>query len=141
MYEQASQPANRVIVADHDKATTELIAELLKSEGFAPLCCAAWLLSVAFIEQTQAHLIILDLSLRDPRAALDLIGELRRNPPTSALPVIVSSTDDRLLERLAEPLRDLDCIVLAKPFELDDFFAAIRVCLYAGRSQAQRLAC
>src|SRR5689334_10930693 len=116
MYAQPRLHSNRVIVVDHDEATTELIAELLKSEGFAPLCCATWLLSVAFIEQMQANLIILDLGLGDPGTALDLIGELRRNPPTRALPVIVNSTNDRQLERLADPLRDLDCVVLAKPF-------------------------
>jgi CheY-like chemotaxis protein len=89
----------------------------------------------------QANLIILDLSLGEPSAVLDLIGELRRNPPTRTLPVIVNSTNDRLLVRLAEPLRDLGCIALAKPFELDDFFAAIQVCLDAGRPQTQFLAC
>jgi CheY-like chemotaxis protein len=134
-------PARRVIVVDHDEATTELIAELLKSEGFAPLCCAAWLLSVDFIEQSQANLIILDLSLGDPGDALDLIGELRRNPPTHALPVIVNSTNDRQLKQLAAPLRDLGCVALAKPFELDDFFDLIRSCLDSGCSHMQRLAC
>jgi CheY-like chemotaxis protein len=141
MHQQAGMHSNRVIVVDHDESTTELIADLLKSEGLAPLCCSASLLSVDCIEQMQANLIILDLSLGEPSAALDLIGELRRNPPTRALPVIVNSTNDRLLERLAEPLRDLGCIALAKPFELDDFFVAIQVCLDAGRPQTQFLAC
>ena len=132
---------NRVLVVDHDEATTELIAELLKSEGIAPLCCSAWILSVPFIEQMQANLIILDLGLGDQSTALDLIDELRRNPPTRTLPVIVNSTNNRLLEQLAAPLHDLGCLVLAKPFDLDDFFASIRMCLDAGRSQMQRLAC
>jgi len=141
MHQQARMHSNRVMVVDHDESTTELIADLLKSEGLAPLCCSASLLSVACIEQMQANLIILDLSLGEPSAALDLIGELRRNPPTRALPVIVNSTNDRLLEQLAEPLRDLGCIALPKPFELDDFFSAIQVCLDAGRPQTQFLAC
>jgi len=141
MHQQADMHSNRVIVVDHDEATTELIAELLKSEGLAPLFCSASLLSVACIEHMQANLIILDLSLGAPSAALDFIGELRRNPLTRTLPVIVNSTNDRLLERLAESLRDLGCIALAKPFELDDFFAAIQVCLDTGRRQTQLLAC
>ena len=132
---------NRVIVVDHDEATTELMADLLKSEGLAPLCCSAWLLSVPFIEQQQANLIILDLGLGDPSTALDLIDELRRNPPTRTLPVIVNSTNDKLLEQLAARLHDLGCLVLEKPFELDDFFASIRMCLDAGHSQMQWLAC
>jgi DNA-binding response OmpR family regulator len=123
-----------VIVVDQDTETTQLMAELLRDEGFAPLCYPAWLLSVRCIEQAQADLIILELGLGDPATELDLLGELRRNLNTRALPVIVDSTDERLLERLAEPLRDLGCIVLAKPFELDDFLSSVRISLDTSRS-------
>jgi hypothetical protein len=47
MNKQAGMHNNRVIVVDHDESTTELIADLLQSEGLAPLCCPAWLLSEA----------------------------------------------------------------------------------------------
>jgi DNA-binding response OmpR family regulator len=130
-----------VIEVDHDHATSELIAELLKSEGFVPLCYPAWILSVACIEQAQASLLILGLGPGDPSAALDLISELRRNAHTCVLPVIVNSTDDRLLERQAESLRDLGCIMLAKPFDLDEFSALIGACLRAWPGQTQEFAC
>jgi len=55
--------------------------------------------------------------------------------------VIVNSTDNHLLDRLAEALRDLGCVMMTKPFDLDDFFSSIRVCLDTGSSQMQRLAC
>jgi len=141
MVDQTGIRSKRVIVVDHDDATSQLIAEILEYEGFAPLCCSSGLLSVENIKQAQANLLILELGLGDPSAALDLLGELRRNVHTLALPVIVNSTDDRLLKRLAEPLRDLGCVALAKPFELDDFFLSISLCLAPGRSQTQRLAC
>ena len=129
MHEQAIRSTSRAIIVDHDAATTELIAELVTSVGIVPLSCSACALSVALIEQAQAHLLILEFGLGDPSPTLALLGELRRNAPTRRLPVIVNSTDDRLLERLAEPLRDLGCIALAKPFELDDFFSSISLCL------------
>jgi DNA-binding response OmpR family regulator len=141
MHKQTGLHTKRVIVVDHDSETTELIAELLKSEGFAPLCYPTERLSIACIEQAQANLLILELGLGDSSAALDLLAELRRNSHTLALPVIVDSTDDRLLDQLAEPLRDLGCVMLAKPFELDDFFSSISVCLDTGRSQTQGRAC
>lgn len=131
--------SKRVIVVDHDTETTQLIAELLKDEGFVPLCYATWLLSVVSIEQSQADLLILELDPGDPSAVLDLLGELRRNLPTRALPVIVNSTNDQLLNRLAEPLCDLGCVLLAKPFELDNFFSLINVCLDRESSQPQGL--
>src|SRR3954471_15118419 len=94
MHQQADTHTNRVIVVDHDSATTELIAEILASIGCVPLCYATGLLSVASIDQARAHLLILELVPGDSGAALDLLGELRKNPQTRALPVIVNSTDN-----------------------------------------------
>ena len=141
MHQQADTHTNRVIVVDNDSATTELIAEILTSIGCVPLCYATGLLSVASIDQARAQLLILELVPGDSDAALDLLGELRRNPHTRELPVIVNSTDNHLLDRLAEALRDLGCVMMTKPFDLDDFFSSIRVCLDTGSSQMQRLAC
>jgi len=141
MHQQADTHTNRVIVVDNDSATIELIAEILTSIGCVPLCYATGLLSVASIDQARAHLLILELVPGDSGAALDLLGELRRNPHTRELPVIVNSTDNHLLDRLAEALRDLGCVMMTKPFDLDDFFSSIRVCLDTGSSQMQRLAC
>jgi len=141
MDELTDSPSKRVIVVDHDAETIKLIAELLKEAGCAPLCYPTWLLSAGCIAQAQANLLILELEPGDPSALLDLLGELRRNGHTRALPVIVDSTDDRLLERLADPLRELGCMVLAKPFMLDDFFASIQVCLNTGLNQTQWLTC
>jgi len=141
MHEQTQMYIKRVIVVDHDHATSELIAELLRSEGLAPLCYPTWLLSVMCIEQAQADLLILDLGMGDPSLILELLGDLRRNALTRVLPVIVNSTDNRLLERIAEPLRDLGCITLAKPFDLDEFSALIGACLRTWPGQIQAFAC
>jgi len=141
MHEQIESQCKRVIVVDNDAETTKLMAELLRSEGYAPLCYPTWLLSVACIEHAQASLLILELGLGDPGAVLELLGELRRSRHTRALPVIVDSTDNRLLQRLAAPLSELGCLMLAKPFELDDFFASISMCLGTSRVQSQEPAC
>jgi DNA-binding response OmpR family regulator len=137
MHQQTDMYPRRVIVIDHDLTTSELIAEFLESEGFAPLRYSTWLLSVACIEQAQAHLLILDLGPGDPSPMLDLLGELRQNAHTCELPVIVNSTDNRLLEGLAGSLRDLGCITLAKPFDLDELSALIGACLRPWPSHMQ----
>jgi len=134
-------PTRRVIVVDNDTETAALIAELLKSERCVPLCYPTWLLSVACIEQAQANLLFLEVGPGDPSAALELLGELRENCHTRALPVIVDSTDNRLLEQLAHPLRELGCMMLPKPFDLDDFFSSVSMCLDTDRSQIPGPAC
>jgi DNA-binding response OmpR family regulator len=141
MDEQLEMHSKQVIVVDNDAETTKLLAELLRSEGYAPLCYPAWLLSVECIERAQASLLILELGLGDHSSTLNLLGELRRNCRTHVLPVIVDSTDNLLLQRLAAPLSALGCVTLAKPFELDDFYASINMCLGTSCSQSHELAC
>jgi DNA-binding response OmpR family regulator len=141
MYTSTRTPIQRVIVVDQDAETVRLIAELLKDEGYVPLCYPSWLLSMECIAQAQADLLILEFGPGDPSAALDLLAELRQDSYIHSLPVIVISTDERLLARHAQPLHDLGCITLAKPFELDDFFSSIRKSVHASHSPVQRLIC
>lgn len=130
----------RVIVVDHDQATAELIAEFLRSEGFVPLCYPEWPISLACIDNARADLLILDLGLGHPTGALDLLGQLRRQQGTQALPVIVNTTDERMLEQLAGALHQLGCASLVKPFDLDEFLALIGACLGTKRKRTQMIA-
>jgi DNA-binding response OmpR family regulator len=141
MYETTHMPIQRVIVVDHDTETTRLIAELLTDEGFATLCYPAWLLSVACIEQAQASLLILELGLGESCMILDLLGELRHSTQLGGLPIIIMSTDDRQLARMEQPLRELGCRTLAKPFDVDDFLLLISKCLDMNRGSARWCLC
>ena len=126
----------RVIVVEHDDATIELLAELLASEGLTPLCYPEWPVNLTDLENTQADLLILDLEPGDPYNALERLGELRRHPVTRSLPVIVNSTDERMLAQLEAKLRDFGCAALSKPFDLNDFIALVGASLNGKRGQA-----
>jgi DNA-binding response OmpR family regulator len=141
MHTSTRTPIQRVIVVDQDVETVRLIAELLKDEGYAPLCYPSWLLSRECIAQAQASLLILEFGPGDPGPELDLLIELRQDSYIHSLPVIVLSTDERLLARMAQSLRELGCVTLAKPFELDDFFSSVRKSLHASRAPVQWLTC
>jgi DNA-binding response OmpR family regulator len=131
----------RVLVADPDTDTVDLIAELLKDEGFVPIRYPSWLLSAACIAQAQADMLVLGLGPGDASTALDLVGDLRRDSHIPRLPVIILSTDNLLLARMAQPFHDLGCVALTKPFELDDFLSSIRKSLGPSRDPMQFLAC
>src|SRR5687767_13873674 len=96
MHTPTGTPMQRVIVVDQEGETARLSAELLKDEGYTPLCYPSWLLSAACIAQAQANLLILELWPGDPNSALDLLAELRRHSYLHSLPAIVISTDERL---------------------------------------------
>ena len=125
----------RVLIVDHYDPTLDLLVEVLKSEGYTPLCYPDEFLSAACIGDARADLLILDLGLGDPFGVLQLLRDLRQQPNTWALPVIVNSTDERLLEGLAEELRELGCIALSKPFDLERLVSAVSASLGRGRER------
>lgn len=115
----------RVMIVDHYDATVELLVEILKSEGYTPISCCLECLNAARIADAHADLLILELGLGSPATMLQLLHKLRQHPSTQALPVIVNSTDDQLLAQLAEELRQLGCIGVAKPFDVDGLLTLV----------------
>jgi DNA-binding response OmpR family regulator len=129
--------AKRVLIVDHYDPTLDLLVEVLKSEGYTALRYSGECLSAAYIAEARADLLILDLEISDPDGALLLLRALRHQPNTWALPVIVNSTDDRLLGRLAEELRELNCTALSKPFDLGMLVSVVSASLDTGRERSR----
>jgi DNA-binding response OmpR family regulator len=127
----------RVLIVDHYDATLDLLVELFKGEGYTALRSSGERLSAGCIGDARADLVILDLGLDDPSGVLPLLRDLRQRPNTWALPVIVNSTDEQLLEHLAEDLRELRCAALSKPFDLETLMALVRACLDPGRERSR----
>jgi DNA-binding response OmpR family regulator len=133
--------SKRVVVIDNDRATLELMAEVLDSEGYLVTCYDARSFSALGIQRADPDVVIMELTHLDPSQALLVLGELRQYSTTSTVPVIVDSTNARLLNQLAEPLRRLGCTPLEKPFELEEFLSTIRGCLSAWPARECRQAC
>ena len=129
--------SKRVMIVEHYNATEDLFVDILKSEGYAPICCPGEDLNATCILDAQADLLILELGLGSPSDILLLLRNLRHHPSTSGLPVIVNSTDNQLLERLAEQLRELDCFAVSMPFDLEELLALVGTCLAVGCERGQ----
>jgi DNA-binding response OmpR family regulator len=124
--------AKRVLIIDHYDATLDLLVEVLKSEGYTPLRYSGGSLNAGCIREARADLLIVDVGVGDSSDVLPLLRALRQQPSTWALPVIVNSTDERLLASLAEDLHELRCTALSKPFDLDMLVAVVSASLDAG---------
>jgi DNA-binding response OmpR family regulator len=133
--------SKRVIIVDHYDATAELLVEIFKTEGYTPICCSHECLDVADIAGAQADLLMLELGPGNPSNMLELLRELRQHPSTAALPVIVNSTDDRLLARFTAELRELGCVAVAKPFDVDELLTLVGMRLAIECERYQRQPC
>jgi CheY-like chemotaxis protein len=74
------------------------------------------------VTEAQADALIIDLQRdADPMAGLTVIEELRRDPATRKLPIVLSTGAAAEVRRLSTRLSQLEVPVLIKPFDVDQF--------------------
>jgi DNA-binding response OmpR family regulator len=112
----------RVLIVDDNRDILDLLQIILETEGYNVNCLENGNHLSTAIESYQPNLILMDIMLGhlDGR---DLCKNLKSNPETKKIPIIMISASHRIL-----PLQDMGCIAEAfipKPFELDDLVASV----------------
>jgi DNA-binding response OmpR family regulator len=83
------------------------------------------------IERIQPDLIILDYVFGGERAGWQMLQKLKMRRSTATIPIIVCTAAIREVREIEGYLRAQGIMVVAKPFNLDDLYYAIRVALKA----------
>ncbi len=125
----------RILVADDDEATLELMAELLVDEGEYEVVAYRLDSEVRhYIRRELPDLLILDLLDSGRReTGWHTLELLRLDPDTNQIPVILCSAAAAQLEEHRERVDKLGVEVLAKPFDIDELLARVRQALGAGQ--------
>jgi DNA-binding response OmpR family regulator len=118
-----------ILVVDDDHDLLQVYCELLAEEGYAVAVWAYPASSTAEVAALGPGLVLLDFLIDGREAGWDFLGELKADPATAEIPVLVVSAASPLLARVADRLAAWDCAVLPKPFDLDELLGAIRACL------------
>ena len=119
------QRRKHIVMVDSDRIFTEIIAELLTDERYG--VTASDYIPEIFVQiaHLSPDLIIIDLILTQ-QAGWELLERLELETLTRNIPVIVTSTNQRLLDRaLLNKERYGFDNYLVKPFDLDVLLAAI----------------
>ena len=120
-----------VVVVDSDPTFCRLLQEMLPEEGYQAVICASAAEAPITIQLQRPDLVILDVHVERRGAGLLLLAQLRQDPATASIPVLVCTADGALLRGEAERLRAPGLRVLAKPFDLDDLLTQVRALLDA----------
>jgi two-component system phosphate regulon response regulator PhoB len=113
-----------ILIVDHDQPTREMISFVLAECAYVVQDCDSHT-TLRQIQEARPALIILELWPFAPDQTLKLVRQLRRRAATQTTPIIVTSTDPRLLADAARSLTLHGCLLLEKPFDLDDLFARV----------------
>ncbi len=130
----SSGVARRILIVDDFEDARELYAEYLRMRGFEVSAAADGPAVLHLAMPAQFDAIVLDLAL--PRMdGIDVLRELRRDPRTSAVPIIIlsASVGPEPREQALEAGADL---FLEKPCLPDELEAAIEKLVGTRRRQA-----
>jgi diguanylate cyclase (GGDEF)-like protein len=121
----------RLLLADDDKAFHKIIARIFDGPDWEVTTAED---GVAALKDISAHtpdVIVLDLNMPG-MGGRQLLAELRRNPGTAFIPVIIISGDSGPAEQVAEFNLGADDFV-AKPFEASELAARIEAAVRRAR--------
>ena len=122
----ATEP-RRVLVVEDDPPLRELLTELLGQEGYDVTATDSAIGVRALMESVQPDAILLDLGL-PYRSGASLLVELKADPRTTRIPVIVVSG---MPDVLTGKRRTLTAAVIPKPFDAEALLDALRRALHA----------
>ena len=118
------QSMTRVLVVDDDRAIRGFVAEVLMDEGYEVKTAGDGSEALAVSREWHPDLIVLDLMMPE-MDGWTFRARQRQEDALANVPVVVTSaaTTLRLNRHALEP-----CVLLAKPFELDDLLGAVQSC-------------
>lgn len=123
-----------VMVVDDDEATLKLMEELLADEGYQPLLALASDGASHTAVREQPALMILDIRMEAPDSGVRVLREMRANPATATVPVLIFTADRQFLVENEDDLRAQGYTVVAKPFFVDALLDTVRAMTRPARS-------
>ena len=128
-----------IMVVEYDWATRDLIEEIILDAGYVPHLWFEDNEAFEIIQAQQPDLVILDLWLKQRGDGFALLEQLWQDSSTRQIPVLVCTTDTRMLEEYDGVLQARGCDTLAKPFMVDDLLTRLAAHVGSQGNRAQHV--
>jgi two-component system cell cycle response regulator DivK len=114
----------RVLVVDDDAAARRMMRRILERRGFAVEEAGDGRSGVEAVQAAPPDVVLLDLRMPGELSGADVVRELRADPATSGVPIIVVSASAHMNAR--ELVRSIGCDgFVEKPVDFDELDAAL----------------
>jgi CheY-like chemotaxis protein len=119
-------PAKLIMVIDRTQGVLDLFEQVLSDEGYRlSLHFYKWQ-DLQEVKRVKPDLIISDHSFPNDPAAWQFLEKLKSDTQTTNIPVIVCTTNPKVVLDAERRLANLDITVLAKPFQIDELVTVVR---------------
>ena len=120
-----------ILIVDDERDIRELIADILKDEGFTTRTAANSDQAVAALNAAEPALMILDIWLKDSRMdGIDILKQVKRNNPD--VPVIIISGHGNI-EIAVAAIRQGAYDFIEKPFNIDQLMVVVNRAMETSR--------
>jgi CheY-like chemotaxis protein len=123
-----------ILVCDDDHALRTVFRELLIDEGYQVTVQASLCSDLDEVARLGPDLIVLDLIFNGHPSGFEFLRQLKNDPATKSIPVLICTAAAGLTEEVLGHLTTWECASVTKPFDLDDLIATVRECL--GKTEA-----
>ncbi|MFA6004327.1 MAG: response regulator transcription factor [Elusimicrobiota bacterium] len=117
----------QILVVEDQPATSELIQEILKEEGYEVQVVDTLGKARKSLERVLPDILILDRTLPDGEG-LDLLKQLREAPRSAKLPILILTAQNTVTDKVAG-LRGGADDYIAKPFNTEELIARMETLL------------
>jgi two-component system cell cycle response regulator len=121
----------RILVVEDRQHLAALYSRVLSLEGFEVAEAHDGRAALAAIAAAPPELILLDVVLGDV-SGIDVVDQLRANPATEHIPIVLMTGLGDPGAGAGRPLRRVEAL-LAKPFECETLVSTVRAFVTAGR--------
>jgi len=123
--------ASRILVVDDSAVVRSLHSYILKSAGFDTVQADSGFAALEALQEKRCDLAVVDINM--PRMdGLTLIRQIRADPATMDLPIIIVSSEQEAKDRRRGFLAGANVYVV-KPTEPEELVANVRMLLGAAR--------
>ncbi|MDQ4076436.1 MAG: response regulator [Chloroflexota bacterium] len=129
----------RILVANDSPDMAELYQDILTFEGYHVILHPICSLEIEAVGQSDPDLILLDYPIGLEQAGCRVLQQLRQEPSTCSLPIVLCTTMIGEVEKREPYLLSNSIGVVLKPFEIDDLVRAIERSLEAGSKSGRYL--
>lgn len=120
--------AQMIVVIDRSQATRAFFSILLSEvENYVVVLCSTSGNAYQCVLDNRPDVIILDPYLETPQAGWAVLEQIKHDPLLLGIPVILCTADQSDIKAHAELLEHRGCVVVAKPFDVDDFLDVLRI--------------
>ena len=118
------QRIKTILIIDDEEELLELTRTFLKRHGYSVITSRGEGDILAMVKRLSPALIILDQLLLT-QDGLDICHDLKTDPVTASIPVLMTSGQVAIEEQLPEELHSPDGFLI-KPFDIDDLLTKIQ---------------